>query len=43
MIGNLRLALDVEVMAGNDHSSQYSIPGLVSLLGRLEKKYGPPL
>lgn len=41
LVGNLRLVLDVEVMAGNEHSSQCSMPGLISLLGRLDKRLWP--
>ena len=41
MIGNLRLVLDVEVMAGNETSSRYSMPGLLALLARLDKSLWP--
>ena len=35
MIANLRLVLEVEVQAGDQSHSSYSLPGLVSLLKRL--------
>ena len=35
MMANLRLVLEVEVQAGNQSHSNYSLPGLVSLLNRL--------
>jgi len=35
MTANLRLVLEVEVQAGNQSHSNYSLPGLVSLLNRL--------
>jgi hypothetical protein len=41
LIGNLRLVLDVEVQAGNEHASKHSSPGLWSLLGRLPRTHWP--
>ncbi len=35
MMANLRLVLDVEVQAGDQSHSNYSLPGLVALLNRL--------
>lgn len=41
MIGNLRIVLDVEVQAGNQSNSSYSMPGLTDLLERINKAYWP--
>ena len=43
LIGALRLALDVEVAAGNEQSSQHASPGLWSLLDRLSRDRWPSL
>ncbi len=40
-IANLRLVLDVEVQAGNQHTSKHSSPGLWSLLQRLGRENWP--
>ena len=42
-IGNLRLVLDVEVDAGNDHASSHALPGLPCLLDRLTLSQRPYL
>ncbi len=41
MMANLRLVLDVEVRAGNESHSNYSMPGLVWLLGSVVTRYKP--
>jgi hypothetical protein len=41
MIANLRLILDVEVKAGNQSSSSYSMPGLMALLNKLDPSIRP--
>jgi hypothetical protein len=41
MIANLRLVLDVEVQAGNRHTSKHSAPGLWSLLDRVPRNHWP--
>ena len=41
MIANLRLVLDVEVQPGNQGNASYSMPGLTSLLERIDKIYWP--
>jgi hypothetical protein len=43
MIANLRLILDVEVQAGNQHTSKHSAPGLWALLARLGRARWPAL
>lgn len=43
LIGELRLALDVDVVAGNQVSSKYASPGLWSLLDRLGRDRWPSL
>ena len=43
LIGELRLALDVEVSAGNQHSGKHAAPGLWSLLDRLGRDRWPCL
>jgi hypothetical protein len=40
-IANLRLVLDVEVQAGNQHASKHSSPGLWELLHRLGRAHWP--
>jgi hypothetical protein len=35
MLANLRLVLEVEVQAGNQHAAKHSAPGLWTLLDRL--------
>lgn len=42
-IGNLRLVLDVEVHAGNEHTSNFSAPGLWGLLERIGRDRWPAL
>jgi hypothetical protein len=41
MIANLRLILDVEVQAGNQHASKHSSPGLWALLERIGRANWP--
>ena len=41
MIANLRLMLDVEVRPGNESHSSHSMPGLVNILSRLDKRCWP--
>lgn len=41
MMANLRLVLDVEVQAGNQTASSYSLPGLIQLLRRLPAECHP--
>ena len=41
MIGNLRLLLDVDVQPGNQHHCSHSMPGLTSLLFRIDKRCWP--
>jgi hypothetical protein len=41
MIANLRLILDVEVQAGNQHASKHSSPGLWALLERIGRANRP--
>jgi hypothetical protein len=41
MIANLRLILDVEVQAGNQHTSKHSAPGLWALLERIGRARWP--
>lgn len=41
LIANLRLVLDVEVQAGNQHHSKHTAPGLWALLGRLPRAQWP--
>ena len=41
MVANLRLVLDVEVMAGNESSAKHSMPGLLALLSRLDNSLWP--
>ena len=41
MMANLRLVLDVEVKAGDQSHSHYSLPGLVSLLNGLSEEEKP--
>lgn len=43
MIGELRLALAVEVQPGKQHASKHAAPGLWSLLGRLGRERWPAL
>jgi Transposase DDE domain group 1 len=43
MIGELRLALAVEVQSGKHHASKHAAPGLWSLLGRLGRERWPTL
>lgn len=43
MIANLRLVLEVEVQAGNQSQSSYSLPGLLKLLDKLPKESRPYL
>ena len=43
MIGELRLALAVEVQSGNQHASKHAAPGLWSLLARLGRERQPAL
>jgi hypothetical protein len=43
MLANVRLVLDVEVMPGNKHTSNYSAPGLWALLDRIGKDCWPKL
>jgi hypothetical protein len=42
-VGNLRLVLDVDVHAGNEHASNFSAPGLWGLLDRLGRGRWPAL
>jgi hypothetical protein len=41
LIANLRLVLDVEVLAGNQHASKHSSPGLWALLKRVGRENWP--
>jgi Transposase DDE domain group 1 len=41
ILANLRLVLDVEVQAGNQHAAKYSAAGLWALLDRLGPEYAP--
>lgn len=41
MMANLKLILEVEVQPGNQGNSAHSLPGLMSLLGRLPKECWP--
>lgn len=41
MMGNLRLILDVEVKAGDQSHSSYSLPGLISLIKRFSEHERP--
>jgi hypothetical protein len=41
IFANLRLVLDVEVQAGNQHHCTHSMPGLIGLLSRIDKKCWP--
>src|SRR5713101_1156374 len=41
MLANLRLVLEVEVQAGNQHAAKHSAPGLWALLDRLGPAYAP--
>ncbi len=43
MLSNLRLVLEVEVQAGNQHNSKHSAPGLWALLERLGRARWPAL
>jgi hypothetical protein len=43
MMGNLRLVLDVEVHAGNEHTSNHTAPGLWALLDRIGRDQWPAL
>ncbi len=43
MMGALRLVLEVEVEAGNRHTSKHAAPGLWALLGRLGRDNWPEL
>jgi hypothetical protein len=43
MLANVRLVLDVEVMPGNQHTSNHSAPGLWALLDRIGKDCWPTL
>ena len=43
LVANLRLVLDVEVHAGNQHASKHSAPGLWALLDRLGPNCQPSL
>ncbi len=42
-IGTLRLVLDVEAHAGNEHTSNFSAPGLWALLERIGRDRWPAL
>src|SRR5207244_3499481 len=41
MLANLRLVLEVEVQAGNQHAAKHSAPGLWTLLDRLGRQCAP--
>jgi len=41
MLANVRLVLDVEVMPGNKHTSNHSVPGLWALLDRIGRDCWP--
>src|SRR5438132_5400996 len=41
MLANLRLVLEVEVQAGNQHAAKHSAPGLWTLLDRLGPQCAP--
>jgi hypothetical protein len=41
MIANIRMILDVEVMAGNEHSSSHTLPTLFSWLDSIPKTHWP--
>ena len=41
ILANLRLVLEVEVQAGNQHAAKHSAPGLWTLLDRLGPAYAP--
>lgn len=41
LIANLRLVLDVEVLAGDNTHSNHSLPGLMRLLDKLPQQYRP--
>ena len=41
MVANLRLVLEVDVQAGNQSGSNYSAPGLMNLLERLDDDHKP--
>jgi hypothetical protein len=41
ILANLRLVLEVEVQAGNQHAAKHSAPGLWALLDRLGPAYAP--
>src|SRR5262249_40575946 len=43
MLANVRLVLDVEVMPGNKHTSNYSAPGLWAILDRIGRDSWPTL
>jgi len=43
ILANLRLVLDVDVMAGNQHAANHSAPGLWALLGRIGRDRWPKL
>ena len=43
MLANVRLVLDVEVMPGNKHTSNHSVPGLWALLDRIGRDCWPTL
>ena len=43
MLANVRLVLDVEVMSGNKHASNHSVPGLWALLDRIGRDCWPTL
>src|SRR2546429_1634557 len=43
MLANLRLVLEVEVQAGNQHAAKHSAPGLWTLLDRLGRPCAPLL
>jgi hypothetical protein len=43
MLANLRLVLDVEVMAGNQHAFNHAAPGLWALLDRIGRDCWPKL
>jgi hypothetical protein len=43
MVANLRLVLDVEVLAGDEHTSNHTAPGLWALLDRLGRDRWPAM
>ena len=42
-LAGLRLVLDVEVAAGNEHASKHAVPGLWALIERIPRDCGPSL